>query len=327
MAVDPRHIPGAHGTYAEALDRLVAEFDQKAGRIATAAGKATEKKLGQFLAVVKKSQAPRTDAAVRRASRELIQEIGQIHLEAFGEGSLYEKLATRSLVRAARLGDGKAAAGMEGAGMAAGTIQSRILDQDAIRFVAQDAFELASRNLTTAAVEEIRRLVTEELVQGGGAEVLRAKLIKSGYIPDLEVAGRRLAAETRASMIARTEPRRVAEAVYSETNRAVESDPKNRLYKWVSILSPTSGKDSLIRHGIVMSEAEWETHDFGDGFYGLPPIRPNDNCSKIFYRRAWLSPADQEMLGAEPGREGRRMVSQSDESERRKLMESPRRAA
>jgi len=327
MAVDPRHIPGAHGSYADALDRLVAEFDEKAARIAHVAGKASAQKLEGFLAVVRKSQKPRRDQLVRRASRELIQEIGQIHLEAFGEGSVYEKLATRSLVRAARLGDGKAAEGMKAAGMASGSIQAAILDADAIRIVAQDAFSLASRNLTTAAIEEIRRLVTEEIIQGGGAEVLKAKLMKSGLIPDLEVAGRKLAAETRASMIARTETRRVAEAAYSETNQAVEPNPNNQLYKWISILSPTSGKDSLRRHGLIMTRAEWETHDFGDGFFGLPPIRPNDNCSKIFYRRAWLTSEDLRVLDAKPGQEGRRMVSQTDETERRKLLESPRRAA
>lgn len=327
MAIDPRQIPTVHGSYAAAIERLAAEFEAKSARIARLAAKATEKKLGSFLAVVNRSPRPGIDAGVRRASVELIQDLGMIHVEAFGPGSIYERLATRTLVQAARIGDAKAAEGLSAAGESFRVIQAAVLDRDAIRFVAEDGFALASRNLTTGAVDEVRRLVTEELIQGNGAEVLRQRLIKSGLIPDLEVAGRTMTAETRAAQIARTEPRRVAEAVYSETNRAVEPNPHNQLYKWISILSPTSGKDSLRRHGLIMTRPEWETHDFGDGFYGLPPIRPNDNCSKIFYRRAWLTAEDQKFLATEPGQESRRLVSQTDETERRKLLEPSRRAA
>ena len=157
-------------------------------------------------------------------------------------------------------------------------------------------------------------------MNGAGEEELTRKLMKSGHIKDLETPKRTLRAASRAEMIARTEPRRISEASYRAGAAEVEPEPAKRLYQWVSVIGATSGDDSLRRHGLVMSEPEWQKHDFGDGYYGFPPLRPNDRCSVIFMREQWLEDSAKEALEAPAGTAARRIVQTGEEAERTRLL-------
>jgi uncharacterized protein with gpF-like domain len=47
--------------------------------------------------------------------------------------------------------------------------------------------------------------------------------------------------------------------------------------------------EHLARHGHVLSIAEWNTRNWGDGRYGLPPLRPRCRCDAIFVEPDWFS--------------------------------------
>ena len=82
-----------------------------------------------------------------------------------------------------------------------------------------------------------------------------------------------------AKRIARTElirARNIAsDLVYAENGI-------NKLQWWATLDDRTDGGrpdgDSHRRHKKILTREEWKTHDFGDGYYGLPPLRPHDRC-------------------------------------------------
>lgn len=230
-----------------------------------------------------------SQAQLRAEAGKLLREVEAIGTRFFGPGSIFEARTVRELARAKRMGfelSRSQVMQMERRFAVELADEARLLIASA-----KDTFQLLSRNLVEEAVGTVRRLVTEELAMGQGAEVLKGKLIESGVIPDLDTGKRVIKAETRAAMIAQTELARAANGAYMESNRGVEPVEANRIYRWVAVHTATTAEDSLRRDGLVMTEEQWRTRDFGDGYYGLPPLRPNDRCSPIFYRRSWLDRA------------------------------------
>jgi hypothetical protein len=190
----------------------------------------------------------------------------------------------------------------------------KFLNRDAASMVAaaQDAYALAARNLTAEAVDTLRGIVTREFVQGGSVAGLRRRLTDEGFIPDLKVGKRTLRAEARAAMMARTESKRISTKTYMELAEGVEPDRGERFYRWISTLGQNVGDDSVRRHGLVLSEKDWMTHDFGDGLFGLPPIRPNDRCTAVFVREKWMTEKERKAAKADPGSEDSRLIQEGD---------------
>lgn len=299
------------------LEALVAATATELGALAAKADKKIAARIKRFLAELK--AAGKSDAARAAAADRLERDLLRLHVSSFGKDSAFAKAYRKQIVQAAKAGKQRFAANAaEATGRQVLSATAR-RDVASILISARDSFKLVEQNLTADAVSEVRRLVTESLLKGDGQEALARRLMKSGHIPDLEKSGRTLRAETRAQMIARTEPRRIAAKAYRDSFAQVEPDPKKRLFKWVSVLAPNSGEDSLIRHGIILNEEEWETHDFGDGLYGLPPIRPNDQCSEIAIKESWLSDSARDAL-AESDADVPRLVTGGEERERTRLL-------
>ncbi len=51
--------------------------------------------------------------------------------------------------------------------------------------------------------------------------------------------------------------------------------------QWWAALDKRTGPDSIRRHKKILTRAEWQSHNFGDGYYGQPPLRPHDRCVMI----------------------------------------------
>ena len=300
--------------------RPFAELEGKFEEIAAKAGKlmdaATEKRLKRFLRLL----ATGDKTKFKRAADRLEVDLLKIADKHFGPESAYSREARRHFAQAAKLGRLRLAKSVAEATGKQAVLKATSRDVASMMRAATDHYDLAAKNLGADGVMELRKLVTQEILQGSGEDALRAKLMKSGHIEDLSLPTRTLKAETRARMMARTEPRRITEATYREATQEVEPDEAKRLYKWISVLGLNSGEDSLARHGLVMSEDEWNTHNFGDGFQGFPPLRPNDQCSVIFMREVWLDAQQKQAMKAKPGTDERRVVQKAEESERQKLL-------
>ncbi len=298
------------------LGGVIAELQEQLQKIALFNDKAVEKRLGKFINALDGA-----DEAGRMALADALErDLTTLHEKLWGEKSKFREVYRKAMAKAASAGKLRLA---RTAAEAVGKESlAKLSERDVASVIksSRDAYEMAAKNLTVDAVAEVRRLVTEELLRGSGSKELARRLMKSGHIADLELPGRKLRAETRAEMIARTEPRRISEASYRSSAAEVEPEPAKRLYQWVSVMGFTSGDDSLRRHGLVMSEPEWQSHDFGDGFFRFPPLRPNDRCSVIFLREQWLEESAKEALKAPAGTDGRRIVQTSEEAERTKLL-------
>jgi hypothetical protein len=82
-----------------------------------------------------------------------------------------------------------------------------------------------------------------------------------------------------AKRIARTE---LIRARNMAADMAYAENGIDKLQWWATIDDRTDGGkpdgDSHRRHKKILTRAEWSTHNFGDGYYGLPPLRPHDRC-------------------------------------------------
>jgi hypothetical protein len=251
---------------------------------------------------------PASPSQVKTLLKRSEAKIVTIYEEAFGPTSEYAHLMKRAYMAAGAEGrdDIQAAVKASGAGIPVPKDAATILAS------AGSAFELAGKNLAPDAIAELRGVFTRAYLDGGSHKSLAADLIKGGFIPDLKVGNRVIKTKTRVEMMVRTETKRLMGKSQLDAAEGVEPDIDSRLWRWFSRLGPEVGDDSLRRHGKIMTEREWMTHDFGDGYYGFPPLRPNDQCSKSFYREAWLSDDQRETMKAPPGSEGRRVLNPNE---------------
>ena len=299
-------VDNIHARFIHKANALSEKFEGAAALVAKIHGKAVEDRLGQLLDAVEKVPGnPYESAEVRAAVKDFYSDVEKLGLELFGPGSVFEAQTQTVLASMARNGLDRLADQFQAQKF---VLKQTLLDTDSIKAAVQDTYEIAARNL--ADVTPLRELMTREIIQGNGVPALTRALVEKGFLTDLQRGNRTYSVEQRARMMARTEPRRLQESAYQQATAKVEPDEKKRLYKWVSVLGQTSTQDSFDRHGHIMSKAEWETHSWpNDNFAGLPPLRPNDRCSVIFYREAWLTDEGLEAMSAEAGSEGRRVLS------------------
>lgn len=312
MAIDET----IHHRFIQRGNALVEEFEGAATMTAAAFGKAVESRLVGLLKAIDKVEGnPYESPLVRDALAGFFKEVEALGLEFFGPNSLFEAQTVRVMGSMARNGMDRLLAEFRAQRF---VLKQTLLDATAIKAAATDAYALAAKNLAT--VDPLRQLMTAELIQGNGPMSLAQSLASAGYLVDgkqlpliepLVRGGRTYTVEQRAAMMARTEPRRLQEMTYQSGAAKVEPDPNKRLFRWVSVLAPTSTQDSLDRHGHMMTKAEWETTPWpNDRYTGLPPLRPNDRCSVIFYRESWLSAENRDALKkTAPTSEGRRVLA------------------
>lgn len=287
------------------LDTLVADFEKKSKTIAIKVDLEIERILEEFVSQIAKAG---PDIGLR--SR-VLANVDKVVERYYGKGSVFEKLVGRYLGKAGATGRKRIREDAKRIGYRA-NLRAASVDAASVVAAATDTYAIAARYLTRAAVDDLRAALVEEMIRGGGEKALRERLISGGFIRDLKVGKRTLRGEARAAVMARTEPHRIANATYNENARSVEPEVEDRLYRWISALGPTVGQDSLRRHGVILSEKEWETTDFGDGMYGLPPIRPNDNCTYVFYPRRALPKDLRRIVDEKPPGEARRTVGSVD---------------
>lgn len=297
------------------LDELADALEAKLVRIAGATDQLVSRTLKAWLRQLDEERMGET-LYRREQVEQLLRMVEQLLLEAFGPASAYARLAHEGLGRAGQLGAEMlvrqvlVAGGLEIA-------RRLVLDAQTVAAAALDVYSLAARNLTLEAVGELRDTLTRYMVQGSGKPALAAELAKGGWLEDLTITDelgrtRVLRAEVRARMMARTELHRLGGNTYREAAARLEPKAEDRIFRWVSVLLPNTAKDSLRRHGLMLSEPEWLAHPFGDGFFGFPPLRPNDRCSVVFFRRSWLKGRMAEVLGLPAGAQRRVLVNAGD---------------
>lgn len=307
-------IESASSRFLHLANALSEEFEGAATLVAKQYSKQAETLLVRFLLAVDKVDGhPYQSPIVRQGLRDLLAGVEELGLTFFGPQSAFAESVARVSRSMTRNGLGKLAAEFKAQRF---TLKQVALDSDAIVATTQDAFELASKNL--ADVTPLKRILTEELMKGNGARAVAKKLVEEKHIvngkevpwlEDLTKGKKTWTAEQRARLMARTEPARLQMQAYDMATRQVEPDPGKRLYRWVSVLGPTSTQDSIDRHGHIMSRTEWDTHPWpNDNYVGLPPLRPNDRCSVIFYRKAWLDAEELKRLNQPPGADDRRIL-------------------
>ncbi len=125
-------------------------------------------------------------------------------------------------------------------------------------------------------------------------EVLRRDLAKSGQIEGmLDTMGRRITVDERSDRIAKYELSKLAqeshEAAVGEVYFEGNYDPEEVWYLWVAVRDDRTQPEHEDRDGHVLTAAEWETRDWGDGTFGGPPLRPRCRCSRVFVMPHWFS--------------------------------------
>ncbi len=310
-----------HHQFISKGNALSEQFEGAATLIAQAYGKQTESYLQHLLGLVRNATGdPFEDTVVQAGLRQLYADVADLGLQLFGPGSIFEGQTMVVMNSMAMNGMDRLVAQGRAQGF---VLEQTLLDSDAILDAARSTYELAAKNL--GSVDPLRQLITQELVQGNGTAALQEKLLQAGFLTDLKRGKRIYTAEQRAKMMARTEPRRLQELAYQDAARTVEPVMNDRLFKWVSVLAPTSSQDSFDRHGHIMSKAEWETQAWpNDNYVGLPPLRPNDRCSTIFYRREWLDDQAAAAMDAPAGSESRRIIPQSQRDQLKQLQKQKR---
>ena len=111
----------------------------------------------------------------------------------------------------------------------------------------------------------------------------------------LDSAGRRLTVSERSDRIVRYEFARLTRDVEEQgiTDRYYDGEPPSldkQFRLWQATLDDRVQLEHAERHGLVLSIAEWNRRDFGDGRFGLPPLRPRCRCDVIFVVPDWFSP-------------------------------------
>jgi len=176
--------------------------------------------------------------------------------------------------------------------MAAKTRASVGLDGVILDIRATDARYLTAYNrlshqylsaLTSQTANHIRSVLTQGHMVGLTPRKVANLIVEGGHLK----AGKVHTVMTRAELWARTEPMRVAQEQMLREHEAATGED-NPHGQWVAFKDARTGGDSLRRHGVVLTRAQWLTRRFaGDKFVGLPPIRPNDRCDV-----EWLDPRD-----------------------------------
>lgn len=166
---------------------------------------------------------------------------------------------------------------------------------------AQDEVVLALMKRGDADLDILRREFVKQIFDPNGTtDVLRQRLIDTGQIEGmLDSAGRRVTADERADRIARYEPQTISRMAHDEAindfyygGEAPGPDEQFRL--WDAVMDARTTASHAARHQKVLTVEEWQTHDWGDGQYGLPPTRPRCRCDAIFVDPSWFSEETRE---------------------------------
>lgn len=149
-----------------------------------------------------------------------------------------------------------------------------VIDRDVVaNLLLYDYAEIKDWSSNAAGI--IRRALLQAELEGLGTKGAADRLLALG-IGDTGVWR---GTYSGAKRIARTE---LIRARNMAADLAYQENGIDRLRWWATIDDRTDGGrpdgDSHRRHNKVFTRAEWLTHNFGDGYYGLPPLRPHDRC-------------------------------------------------
>ena len=229
----------------------------------------------------------------------MLVDIEKIDTAAFTRGGKVDSLLEPTMGDAARRGITKALdairAGDQGAVPKGYRGAAAMRMADTSRTVVVDA--LRARSATDRAEISdmfMRRVIDPE----GTSDKLRTDLAESGLLKGMKDSrGRRITVDERADRIARYEPARLAQDAHEQTAADIyfggEVDPKQMYYLWFNPRDDRSQAEHAARHGHVMTAAEWDRREWGDGITGGPPLRPRCRCSRSFVMPHWFSKEDQ----------------------------------
>lgn len=145
---------------------------------------------------------------------------------------------------------------------------------------------LAQLDVDTA--NHVTHTLTRSALEGWSPRQVADALVEGGQLK----AGPVHTVETRAELIARTEPRRVAEEAHVARHKDATGED-NPFGQWIAIIDRRTGPDSKRRHGKVLRLSQWRTKKIpGDDLTGLPPIRPNDRCSIQWLQKSDWTPEE-----------------------------------
>lgn len=277
---------------AEYLGKLFSDFEQ-AKRIKTLA----------FMETLRLDEAGRivNDIDNELRLKRFLEEIRDLQIETFDPESNFGKWIDKQYDKAAKTGVMKAGDFYkigEGAALPHGYIPPTA---ELVKAAKESLFlDITTRN--SMDLDLIRQSVLRRILDPTGTiKTLREDLLRTGQIEGmLDSAGRRITASERADRIASYEIADLTTKAEQETVNDIynggEAKPDETWYLWKQVQDDRKGDDHAKRHGKILTEAEWETRDFGDNQYGLPPTRPNCRCDAILVRPEWFSPELREKM-------------------------------
>lgn len=152
-----------------------------------------------------------------------------------------------------------------------------VLDRDVLaNLLLYDYAELKDWSEKAAGI--VRRSLLQAEIEGIGTRGAAERLLAQG----IGETGLWRGTYAGAKRIARTE---LIRARHIAADLSYAENGIDRLQWWATLDGRTDGGrpdgDSHRRHKKILTREEWKTHDFGDGYYGQPPLRPHDRCVMV----------------------------------------------
>ena len=237
-----------------------------------------------------------------RTVLEMLKSVGKLNREIIEPGAPYAKWVTKNFEKSGVMGIRKAldtvkiadSARLPAKGYRARSAMRQVTQARDMMF--RQVHDRGNMDLGVLRRAFMRNITDPQ----GNADTLRLELTKSGQIEGmLDSAGRRVTASERADRIARYEPQTLARKAHDEAindfyydGQAPGLDEQYRL--WDATMDNRTTASHARRHQKVLTVEEWQTHEWGDGQYGLPPTRPRCRCDGIWVEPSWFSKGTQE---------------------------------
>lgn len=228
----------------------------------------------------------------------MLDELGEIYNETSGRGSEFARYIDQQFQHAEKLGFDRATGGLR---TARALPQGYRPPQPRLYRRVKTSLFKGMRNGFEADRESLARIFKEHvLLPNGTMEGLRTELLSNNMIEKgmVDSAGRRITGSERADRIAKFGNAQIAQEAQEDAIAEIyhdgEPNPDEDFWMWDAIRDNRTGDDSKRRDHDIRTRKDWDTHDYGDGMFGLPPIRPRDRCAAIFLDEEWFSENFQE---------------------------------
>ncbi len=165
----------------------------------------------------------------------------------------------------------------------------------ALQALSQDSFNTLHGNEMINTAELRTRLMRKITDPAATTAAMRRELENAGLFGAMrDSAGRRVTVSERADRIVTHSVHKTSmQAEQAMVENIYGQDPgfkaEEQYYAWLCVGDGRTAEDSWRRNGQVLTVTQWGTKDFGDGYFGMKPLRPRDRCANFIVRPDWFS--------------------------------------